>query len=102
MNGKPSCANSLLLKDLLRDTWLFDGYVTSDSGAVQDITDNHHYCSNLTCAVGAALSSGCDVECNLAARSSRGTGSPYIKYSGDAIKDNLMTKNDLDTQCTTH
>ena len=98
VNGKPSCANSLLLKDLLRDTWLFDGYVTSDSGAVQDITDNHHYCSNLTCAVGAALSSGCDVESAIWPPDHPwGTGSPYIKYSGDAIKDNLMTKDDLDT-----
>ena len=98
VNGKPSCANSLLLKDLLRDTWRFDGYVTSDSGAVQDITDNHHYCSNLTCAVGAALSSGCDVESAIWPPDHPwGTGSPYIKYSGDAIKDNLMTKDDLDT-----
>ena len=53
---------AIVEEDLLRDTWLFDGYVTSDSGAVQDITDNHHYCSNLTCAVGASLSSDCDVE----------------------------------------
>ena len=98
VNGKPSCANSLLLKDLLRDTWRFDGYVTSDSGAVQDITDNHHYCNNLTCAVGAALSSGCDVESAAWPKDHPwGTGSPYIKYSGDAIKDNLMTKDDLDT-----
>merc|ERR1712166_903050 len=30
----PSCANKGLLNDLIRDKWGFDGYVTSDCGAV--------------------------------------------------------------------
>jgi beta-glucosidase-like glycosyl hydrolase len=30
VNGEPSCANEWLLKTVLRDTWEFDGYVTSD------------------------------------------------------------------------
>jgi xylan 1,4-beta-xylosidase len=98
VNGIPSCANSLLLKDLLRDTWGFDGYVTSDSGAVTDINQNHHYCKDLTCSVGAALSNGCDVEsAPWPPNHPWGTGSPYIKYTGDAIKKKLMTEDDLNT-----
>ena len=96
INGVPSCANSLLLKDLLRDTWGFNGYVTSDSGAVTDISNNHHYTNDLTGAVGAALSNGCDVEsAPWPPNHPWGTGSPYIKYTGDAIKEKLMTEDDL-------
>ena len=33
VNGVPSCANEWLLKTLLRESWQFDGYVTSDCDA---------------------------------------------------------------------
>ena len=35
--GEPACANPLLLTDLLRKQWGFDGYVVSDCGAIYDI-----------------------------------------------------------------
>ncbi len=35
--GKPACANPLLLTDLLRQQWGFDGHVVSDCGAIYDI-----------------------------------------------------------------
>lgn len=38
----PSCANKGLLNDLARDEWHFDGYVTSDCGAVANVYDTHH------------------------------------------------------------
>ena len=42
INGIPNCVNRELLTDLLRDTWNFTGYVTSDCGAVPQIyTDQH-------------------------------------------------------------
>ena len=37
VNGVPAAANPLLLKDILRDTWGFAGYVVSDCDAVADI-----------------------------------------------------------------
>jgi beta-D-xylosidase 4 len=55
----------LLLRPLL--CWSFPvlalmaGYVTSDSGAVEDILINHHYVSNQSLAVADALRAGCDV-----------------------------------------
>ena len=38
VDGAPACANKLLLQETLRDAWKFQGYVTSDCGAVEDIT----------------------------------------------------------------
>lgn len=42
INGVPTCA-SQPLNSLLRDTWGFDGYITSDSGSIADISGAHHY-----------------------------------------------------------
>ena len=32
VNGVPACANDFLLNQTMRQTWGFDGYITSDSG----------------------------------------------------------------------
>ena len=37
INGIPSCANTKMLTDILRKRWGFNGYITSDSGAIDDI-----------------------------------------------------------------
>ncbi len=39
VDGAPACANKFLLQDTLREAWKFQGYVTSDCGAVGDISD---------------------------------------------------------------
>ena len=41
--GKPACASPLLLTDLLRKQWGFDGHVVSDCGAIYDIYANHKF-----------------------------------------------------------
>ena len=37
VNGKPSCANDWLLTDVARGEWGFEGYITSDCGAENDV-----------------------------------------------------------------
>ena len=32
VNGVPACANQFLIKDVMRNAWGFDGYITTDSG----------------------------------------------------------------------
>ena len=58
VNGVPSCANDFLLKEKLRDSWRFDGYVTSDCGAINDVCaaepNGHGYATD--CANATALS----------------------------------------------
>ena len=62
MNGEPSCANEWLLKTVLRDTWQFDGYVTSDCDAEGDQAMRNKY-PNPSDAVAAILKAGTDVDC---------------------------------------
>ena len=40
--GSPACASPLLLADILRKQWGFEGYVVSDCGGISDIWWNHH------------------------------------------------------------
>jgi beta-glucosidase-like glycosyl hydrolase len=54
----PSCANDWLLGTLLRDSWQFDGYVTSDCDADSDVFNSHHYTPTASQAVAAILNSG--------------------------------------------
>mmetsp|Transcript_13222 Transcript_13222/g.21646 ORF Transcript_13222/g.21646 Transcript_13222/m.21646 type:complete len:516 (+) Transcript_13222:207-1754(+) len=62
INGVPSCAN----KDLLQKTrvdWAFDGYITSDCGATEDIYSTHHYADTPEEAVSLSLQAGMDMDC---------------------------------------
>ncbi|MBD5451218.1 MAG: hypothetical protein HDR25_01120 [Lachnospiraceae bacterium] len=72
-NYKPSAANSYLLQQTLRRNWGFDGYVTSDCGAGDDLVNSNYYknglLGNTTSDKGAylaeAFKNGLNVECYL-------------------------------------
>ncbi|MCM8732005.1 glycoside hydrolase family 3 C-terminal domain-containing protein [Hephaestia sp. GCM10023244] len=63
--GTAACANKWLLQDVLRNDWGFTGFVTSDCGAIDDITTGHH--NTRTNAEGAALAvkAGTDTGCDF-------------------------------------
>ena len=61
--GVPDCASSFLLTDLLRKQWGFDGYVTSDCGAIYDIWANHKYVETPEAAAADAVKAGDDLCC---------------------------------------
>merc|ERR1719235_1920237 len=63
VNGIPMCANRELLTDVLRDQWGFDGYVTSDCGAINDVRANHHFAPDPPTAAAMGLKAGCDTDC---------------------------------------
>lgn len=65
VNGVPSCANDWLLKTVARESWGFDGYITSDCGAVSDVFNNHHYTVTPEETVAAVLAAVCGRVSNL-------------------------------------
>jgi beta-glucosidase len=63
VDGKPACANDMLLNDTARRKWGFGGYFVSDCGAIDDISSGHHYARNNVEAVAAAVKAGTDLAC---------------------------------------
>ena len=93
LNGTPMPANEFMLTDLLRNTWGFDGYVTSDCGAIYDIYGNHKWqpegmdrAVNSVEATAFAIKAGTDINC----------GNVYNVNVLQAIEQGLMTEDDLD------
>jgi beta-glucosidase len=62
-NGEPCCGSKLLLVDILRKTWKFDGHVVSDCGAIDDFHVHHQVTSRPEESVALAVKNGCDLNC---------------------------------------
>ena len=84
-NGKPCCASTDYLQTLLRKQWGFQGYFTSDCGAICDLAIHHQVAPDLTHAAALALKAGCDLNC----------GEAFAKLQ-DALQKKLVTEDDLD------
>jgi beta-glucosidase len=85
--GQPSCGNDLLMQTVLRGYWNFQGYVTSDCGAIADFwhADAHHTSPDSAHASADALLHGTDTNC----------GSNY-KTLAEAVKEGLISEADID------
>lgn len=90
LNGVPCCANYMLLTEVLRDEWGFDGYVVSDCGAISDIYANHYYVPTAEEAAALGVLAGCDLNC----------GSIYQNYLLQAVQQGLLSEADADIAAT--
>ena len=61
--GEPCSSNTLLLQEILRDEWGFEGYVVSDCGAIRDIFENHKVVQTPEEAAARAVKAGCELNC---------------------------------------
>ncbi len=86
VDGVPACANTDLLQKILRDDWQFQGYVTSDCGAVGDITTGHHYTPDNEHGSAMAVRAGTDTTC----------GNEYVTLM-KAVKDGPIKESEIDT-----
>ncbi len=59
----PSCASEFLLNDILKKEWNFDGYVTSDCGAIGGIAWKQKYIGTGEEAAAVALKAGTNLNC---------------------------------------
>ncbi|MGI6200763.1 MAG: glycoside hydrolase family 3 C-terminal domain-containing protein [Christensenellales bacterium] len=84
-NGEPCCGSHRLLKDILRDTWGFDGYVVSDCWAVRDFHTTHNVTASAPESAALAVKNGCDLNC----------GNTYLHVL-TALQEGLLTEADID------
>ncbi len=61
VNGEPCTASKILLDDILRKKFGFEGYIESDAGGVEDINNYHKHTSNLTESAATSVNNGCDL-----------------------------------------
>jgi beta-glucosidase len=92
VDGKPACAQPLLLEERLRDAWRFQGYVVSDCGAASDISEGHHYTQTMDEGVAAAVKAGMDIVCGLPMSDVKVENSAIYQ----AAKDGLIPAADID------
>ena len=61
---EPCNGSKLLLEDILRGEWGFEGHVVSDCGALTDFHVNHKVTKDAVETVALALKRGCDIGCD--------------------------------------
>lgn len=98
-NYLPSSANSYLLTELLRRNWGFDGYVTSDCGAGEDMISNSAYKQGMlgssdvpdSQAIAQSFLAGMDIECYL------GGGCAATTNGVEMVKQGYISEQELET-----
>jgi beta-glucosidase-like glycosyl hydrolase len=90
VNGVPTCA-SAFLTSVLRGTWGFTGYITSDSGALENIYDpfpkGHQYVNNSAEGACVAVRDGTTDVCS---------GTAYHDGLMESVAQGLCTRADVD------
>jgi beta-glucosidase len=83
--GEPCCASKLLIEDILRGEWGFDGHYVSDCGALTDIHLHHMVTKDAAETSALSLKRGCDLGCDH-----------VFNEIPDAIARGLITEADVD------
>jgi beta-glucosidase len=83
----PACASKMLLGEILRGDWGFQGLVTSDCDAIDDFSqpNGHHYSSDQETGSVAGILAGTDTDCGTAYRALT-----------EAVHHNLIPEAELD------
>ena len=83
-NGEPCCGHKVLMEDILRGQWGFEGHYVSDCWAVRDFHTNHMVTATAEESAALALKTGCDVNC----------GNTYL-HMLSAYQQGLVTEEDI-------
>ncbi|MBN2261770.1 MAG: glycoside hydrolase family 3 C-terminal domain-containing protein [Prolixibacteraceae bacterium] len=86
VDGQSASASWLLLEDILRKEWGFDGYVVSDCGAIRDIYAYHKIVNSAEEAAAVGLRHGCDLNC----------GGVYKEAMLEAVNKGLIDEGEID------
>lgn len=83
---QPCCASDILMTDILRNQWKFDGYVTSDCWAIDDFFKNHKTHPDAASASADAVFHGTDIDC----------GTDAYKALVEAVKTGKISESQID------
>ena len=87
IDNHSACANTMLLKDHLRDAWAFKGFVVSDCAAIMDVANGHHDAPDIVHAAAISLKAGTDLSCSIWA--------PGFNTLGKAVQQGLVTEGEV-------
>lgn len=85
INGMPNAENKMMLTDILRGQWGFQGFVVPDSGAVRNLVQEYRKYPTLEIAAAKTVLAGSDLD----------DGS-YAIALPKALDEGLLTQNDID------
>jgi beta-glucosidase len=85
INGVINTENPLLVQNILRDKWKFDGFVVPDSGAIEDMVNSYKKYASLEEAAAAAVKVGSDLD-----------NSAFIPNLPVALAKGLLTEEHVD------
>jgi beta-glucosidase len=83
--GESASASEMLLQDILRTRWRFDGYVVSDCDSIEDIWRNHELVETPEQAAALGVRNGGDLNC----------GTTYHALTA-AVEQGLITEAEID------
>jgi beta-glucosidase len=83
--GEVCCASKLLIEDILRGEWKFEGHFVSDCWALSDFHLNHKVTKDAAESAALAISHGCDLGCDH-----------VFDEIPEAIRRGLITEADVD------
>ncbi len=83
--GMPNVENKMLLMDVLRDQWKFDGFVVPDSGAVMNLVSAHRKYPTLELAAAKTILAGSDLD-----------DGAYALALPKALAQNMLSEKDID------
>ena len=83
-NGEPCAANKVLMTDILRGKWKFQGHFTSDCWAIRDFHTKHMVTKTAPESAALAVKSGCDLNC----------GNVYL-HMMEAYQEGLVSEEDI-------
>jgi len=90
-NNEPCCGSSLLLVDILRKKWNFQGHVVSDCWALVDFHNGHKVTSNAVQSAALALKKGVNLNC----------GEVYYPNLIKAVELGLVTEQEINESLAT-
>lgn len=85
INGTPNAENKMMLTDILRDEWGFEGFVVPDSGAVRNLVGEYRKYPTLQLAAAKTILAGSDLD----------DGS-YAIALPKALEEGLLTQEEID------